>query len=74
MKIPENIEKEPDEPEAADADIQMEYSNQLYSPRIAAVTKKFPVRTWDSIGFIQVFGILNNSELVWPYAIRYNTL
>jgi len=27
MKIPENIEKEPDKPEAADADIQMEYSD-----------------------------------------------
>jgi len=27
MKIPENIEKEPDEPEAADANIQMEYSD-----------------------------------------------
>jgi hypothetical protein len=27
IKIPENIEKEHDKPEAADADIQMEYSN-----------------------------------------------
>jgi len=27
MKIPENIEKKPDEPEAAGADIQLEYSD-----------------------------------------------
>jgi len=27
MKIPENIEKEPDEPEAAGADIQIKYSD-----------------------------------------------
>jgi len=27
MKIPENIDKEPEEPEAADADTQMEYSD-----------------------------------------------
>lgn len=40
MKIPENIEKEPDEPEAADADIQMEYSDQSYSPKYSSSNKK----------------------------------
>ena len=42
MKTPENTQEDPDDPEPADGDIQMEYSSdQSYSPSIGAVTKNY---------------------------------
>jgi len=45
MNTPENIAKDPDDPQAADNTFQMEYSfNKLYSPSIREVTKKLPYK------------------------------
>jgi len=42
MKTPENAEEDPDTPEQADGDIQMEYScDLLHSPSIESVTKNY---------------------------------
>jgi hypothetical protein len=51
MKIPENTKNDPDDPEAADGYIQMEYStDQFISPSTRAVTKNYIKSTQISIG------------------------
>jgi hypothetical protein len=42
MKTPENAEEDPGDPKLTDeGDMQLQYSDQLYSPSIGAVTKNY---------------------------------